>query len=154
MFEKFLLTKTHKLFFFSFQGSLRTFSKSSYFWLSQLFEHTDFHQLHCIYERRQHFINSEHVKFQITVNSNQYRLLLCHSWKKAPDSLKKSLNFVNCWVRRNFINFVKSCVTQILIHSKLLVNSANVIEQNIFFFVQKKVVSQWCMCLFAYRAGN
>ena len=51
----------------------------------------------------------------------------------SPDSLKKSLNFASCCVRRNFIDFLKCCLQQILNSSGLLVNSANVIHKDISF---------------------
>ena len=52
----------------------------------------------------------------------------------SPDSLKKSLNFASCCVRRNFIDFLKCCLQQILNSSGLLVNSANVIHKDISFW--------------------
>ena len=44
--------------------------------------------------------------------------------RNPPDSLIKSLNFVSCWVRRSFPNFMKDCSWHIFNHLGLLVNSA------------------------------
>ena len=59
---------------------------------------------------------------------------------KQPDSLKKSLNFVSRWVKRNFTNCVKQSIWWILTWLGLLVNSAYVIHLVISFFVKNMVV--------------
>ena len=65
---------------------------------------------------KEHILSTTHLSnFPNIVNWGQYRLRLCHPWRKTPDSLWKTLNFVGCWVWRNFINFVKHNLWQIWI---------------------------------------
>lgn len=61
-------------------------------------------------------------------------------WRKNPNSLKKTLNFMCCWVKRSFINFVKRILWQSQNYLSLLVNSAKVKDED-FFFVCKNIVS-------------
>ena len=58
--------------------------------------------------------------------------------RHSPDSLMKSINFVSCWVRRNFLNIVKCCLWQISIHLSLLVYFWHIIwayRTRIFLFI-------------------
>lgn len=71
------------------------------------------------------------LSFAKTLNSKQYRL---------PDSLEKTHNFVSLWVRKNFRNFVKSWLWQILNNVAILLNSANVTLSS-FFPRVKNIVS-------------
>lgn len=45
-------------------------------------------------------------------------------------------NLETCCIRGDFTNFVKPCLRQILYHSGLLTNSANIKHEDINFFVQ------------------
>lgn len=71
-----------------------------------------------------------------TVNCDQYRRLVCHMWRNSPDSLKKTINFMSCWVRTNFINVVKHILRQIPNCFSLLVNSALKARHYIFSLSQ------------------
>lgn len=57
--------------------------------------------------------------------------------RSAPDSFNKSWILVGCWVQRNFVNFMKQCLREILNYLSPLVNSAHVIHEVISVFVQK-----------------
>lgn len=57
--------------------------------------------------------------------------------RSAPDSFNKSWILVGCWVQRNFVNFMKQCLREILNNLSPLVNSAHVIHEVISVFVQK-----------------
>lgn len=54
----------------------------------------------------------------------------------SPDSITKLLNFVSCWFKRNFMNFVWRFLWHILNHLGLLVNSACVRHDIQRFFGQ------------------
>ena len=53
---------------------------------------------------------------------------------KSPDSLKKTLNFETCCLRRQLINSLKPYLIQNLMYLGVLVNSVN-IHEDIFFSV-------------------
>ena len=61
------------------------------------------------------------------------------SWRKSPDSLKKTLHLWCCCVRSSFINSVKLDLWQILHHLCRLVNSALNAKREIVCFHVKRV---------------
>lgn len=57
---------------------------------------------------------------------------------RTPLKKKKRLNFVSCWVRRNFVNFGKLCLQQIPDYLGLLVNWVNVLYENVISICPSK----------------
>lgn len=89
-------------------------------------------------------LNMSKLQIQWTVTNTGYLA--------SPDSLKKLLSFVSCWVRRNSTNIVKRCLWLILNYVGLLVYLADVTLSSVFVCVEQGVcLSQLGSCLFAYR---
>ena len=83
--------------------------------------------------KRQLFINCNLSNFTNTVSSNQYRLLLCHGWKKSPHFLfKKIPQFCKLLSEESFVKILKCCYWKILSYVGLLVH---------YFSLCKNIVS-------------
>lgn len=62
------------------------------------------------------------------------------SWRNSPDSLKRTLNLVSCWVRTNYIDIVQHRLWRDLNYLGLLINSANVLHKVLSFLGKKKTL--------------